>query len=388
MSSSNRVRLAIIAETIYGVTPGSGNFLEMKMTSEDLTGTPQTVQSAALRSDRQTSGQINTGLELSGGPNFELSYDASIRLLIEHAMMSDIVTPAVHTDTLTITGTSIATTGSFIADGIVDGDIVELAGMDDTENNTVIKVDNVLAGSMDFVGEGTVNGSGTGATATRPGYHQIGTVEKSLAICKEFLDVDDGNVRSISYNGMRTGEMSMNFAFGSIVTGRFALAGNGYAQPTVPMTDSRTVTAAGSDQELDASNGFGWLLVDDVNVDICIESLDFTLNNNLTAQNCIGSLAPTDQIANAAGITFNMTVHLGINSWDQFMAAKLNQTPISLSFYTRDDAGQGYAIVLERVQVNFPDPASSGGNSNVTLSASGTASYDSTTGRTMRIYLL
>ncbi len=387
MSSSNRVRLAVIAETTYGITPGTGNFNELRMTGEDFSGTPQTVESSEIRSDRQTSGQVNTGLEVAGGFNFELSADAGIQLLIEHAMMSDVVAAKVHTDTLTITGNSIATTGSFVADGIADGDIVVLAGMNDAVNNTVIKVDNVLAASMDFVGEGLTNGSGTGATATVPAYHVIGTVNKSVSMSKDFLDVADANIRSTAYTGLRVNELSLNFSYGEIVTGRVALAGNGYSQPTAPITDSRTITAAGTDNPMDASNGFGWLLVDGANVDICVESLGLTLNNNLSAQNCIGKLAADDQIAGSGGLTFNSTMHLGITSWDTFMAAKLAQTPLEIAFYVINDNLNGYAVVMERVQVTFPDPSSSGENANVTLAATGLASKDSVSGITARIYI-
>ena len=180
----------------------------------------------------------------------------------------------------------------------------------------------------------------------------------------------------------------MAFAFGAIVTGRIGMAGNGYSTPALPITNSRTITAAGSDQSLDASNGFGWLLVDDTDLDICIESLDFTLSNNLTSQNCIGSLAPTNQIPGSASVSFSATMHLGANSFDTFMAAKIAQTGMRIAFYTRDDSGQGYGVVMERVQVSFPDPATSGRDTTVTLATAGVASYDSTAAETMRLYVI
>lgn len=390
MSSANRVKLSIIPEINYGVLDPSGDFTEVKFLDESLTGTPLTVESAAIRSDRQKSGQITTGLELSGGYNFELSPDPSFPIVIEQAMMSDLVAPKVHTSTLTISGsgTVLTTLGSFITDGIKDGDMVILAGMDDAENNTLVMVSNVLALTADIVGEELVDGSGTGATATVPSYHDIGTIDKSLSVCKEFLDVADANIRSLTYLGERVSEMSMSFAFGAIVTGAFSFAGNGYDQPTIPITDARTVNGAGDDLPLDASNGFGWVLVNNENADICVESLSFTLSNGLSPQNCIGRLAPSDQIAGSVSLAFNSTIHLGVASWDLFMPAKLSQAPVSIAFFTRDETTlKGYGVVMNRVQLTFPDPASGGQDSTVTLAASGSASYDSGSGNTMRFYI-
>lgn len=390
MSSANRVKLSAIPEINYGVLDPAGDFTEMKFLTESLTGTPLTVESAAIRSDRQKSGQINTGLELSGGYDFELSPDDSFPLVIEHAMMSDIVAAKIHTSTLTISGsgTVLTTLGDLVADGVVDGDMVILAGMDDEENNTVVMVSNVLALTADIVGEDLVDGAGTGATATVPSYHNVGTVEKSLSLCKEFLDVADANIRSLTYLGERVAEMSLTFAFGTIVTGSFSFAGNGYDQPTVPITDGRTVNGVGDDLPLDAANGFGWVLVNNANADICVENLALTLNNNLSPQNCVGKLAPSDQVPGSVTLSFTSTIHLGVASWDLFMPAKVSQAPISLAFFTRDVTSlKGYGVVLNRVQLSFPDPASGGQDATVTLAAAGSASYDAVSGNTMRIYI-
>lgn len=390
MSSSNRVRLSALAEAVYGVLNPAGNFIDLRKTSEDLSGDPQTVESAEIRADRQMSGQINTGLQIQGGYSFQLSADAGHKLAIEHAMMSDVTAQAVHTDNLTIsaTGTILTTVGDFTADGLEVGDIAVLSGMDDPENNVPIKLLVVGTTTATIVGEGLVDGSGTGATLTRKVYHDIGLIEKSISIIKEFLDVADGNIRSLSYFGLRVAEMVLNFAFGQVVTGTFTFAGNGYSQPTVPDTDARVIDPQGTDQDLDASNSFGWLLIDDVNLDICVENLELNLTNNLQPENCIGKAAPADQVPGSAGVTFTATIHVSILAWDQFMAAKLAQTKMSLDFYVLDDALKGYAVSLPSVQVNFPDPAASGGNTPVTLTVAGTASIDTTFGNTMRIYFL
>lgn len=392
MSSSNRVRLAYIEEAIYGETP-AGDFNQVKFTSEDLTGTPKTSESAEIRSDRQNSGQVNTGLEMSGGFNFELSADTSIQFFIEQAMMSDPTVAAVHTDNLSINalGKLITTNGDFVADGIEAGDIIVTNGFATAANNTALLVDTVVAGTISYIGGEDISTevSVAGASVTVPPYHEIGTVEKSCSLSKEFLDIVDPLARSVAYTGIRAGEMGMNFTFGEIVTGNFSLAGNGYDQPALPITAGRTVTPSGSDQALDASNSFSFMTINGADANVCIENLSFTLNNNLKPQNCIGKLAPTDQIPGSAKISFESKIHLGINSWDLFMQAKLTQTPVSIAFATIDSiSNKGYGVAIHRVQLNFPDPNSQGKDETVTIDATGSASYDEAEANTMRIYLI
>ena len=86
MSSSNLVRLAFIPEVTYGVTPGAGNFTTARFTSEGLSGTPQTVESQQIRTDRMSSGQVVVGLEVGGEVPFELAKEDAIDSLIESAM--------------------------------------------------------------------------------------------------------------------------------------------------------------------------------------------------------------------------------------------------------------------------------------------------------------
>ena len=76
MSSANRVRVAYIKETAYGVTPTAtvpDPWRELRKTSESLSGTPSTTESAEARTDRQSAGQITTGLEVKGNVEAELA---------------------------------------------------------------------------------------------------------------------------------------------------------------------------------------------------------------------------------------------------------------------------------------------------------------------------
>ena len=143
MSSSNSVRVAVIEEETYGVTPAVGNFDTARFTSESLSGTPETTESQQIRTDRQSSGQIVTGLTVGGDLNFELAAGDVIDLLMKGAMMKDSWTTsaAVNVD-LEIDATAKTLTrsaGDFNSDVAV-GDMVTLSGFADSNNNTQIMI--------------------------------------------------------------------------------------------------------------------------------------------------------------------------------------------------------------------------------------------------------
>src|SRR5690606_25752701 len=67
---------------------GSGNFKTARFTSEQYSGTPETTESAQIRTDRMSSGQIVTGLAVEGGHSFELAKEEAIEDFLESAMFN------------------------------------------------------------------------------------------------------------------------------------------------------------------------------------------------------------------------------------------------------------------------------------------------------------
>ena len=85
MSESNRVALRYIPEVTYGTTPVDGVWQALRFEGESLTATPDVVVSNEIRSDRHISDQLQTGLTVGGGFNFELSPN-TFDSLIESAL--------------------------------------------------------------------------------------------------------------------------------------------------------------------------------------------------------------------------------------------------------------------------------------------------------------
>jgi len=103
----------------------------------------------------------------------------------------------------------------------------------------------------------------------------------------------------------------------------------------------------------------------------CIQSLDMTLNNNLTPQTCIGRAAPQDYSEGTAQIEVSLTAYLANENW-QLLAKKLSQQSFAIGFLIKNVDGY-YGIYMPAIQVSFDDPASAGINQDVLITMSGTA---------------
>lgn len=393
MSSSNSVRLAFIAESSYGVTPGAGNFKTARFISEGLSGTPDTVESQQIRTDRMSSGQVVTGLQVGGEMGFELAREAALDLFLASAMYNTWDTLALVNVDLTIdiaAGTITRASGSFAGDGIVVGDFLTLAGFTLAENNTVIVITELVSATVaKFVGpEGMDDGTGADTTFKRADKLTIGTTKSSFSIEKAFLDLTD---KAIIYRGMIVNSMELNVAFGELINGSFTFSGNDYE--TVDdsadfITDGRTIDAAATTNTLNGSVDMPFLVssalgtLDDS--DLAIQSVNLTLNNNLSAQNVIGDIAPEDYSAGTAGIEVSLSAYLRDEAWG-ILAKKLSQDPFALGYMVKNTGGW-YGFYLPAIQVSFEDPSSGGQNQDITLDMSGQAKVGASGESALTIY--
>jgi hypothetical protein len=380
MSSSNLVRLAFIPETVYGVTPGAGNFKTARFVSEGLSGTPDTVESQQIRTDRMSSGQIVTGLTVGGDIGVELAREAAIDEFMSSAMMNTWNTVALVTTGLTVDATARTVTrtgGSFVTEGLVPGDHLTLGGFTDPENNTQIMVAEVVSATvLRFVGPQTmVNGTGVTTTYKRADRLVIGTTKRSFSLEKAFLDL---TTKAILYRGMLASTMELNVAFGELVGGSFGFSGNDYVTADAAgefMTNGRTIDAPATTNTFNGSVDMPFLgssalgALDESGLDI--QSVNFTLNNNLSAQNVIGDVAPRDYSAGTAAIEISLSAYLKDTAWPM-LAKKLSQDSFSLGFMVKNTGGW-YAFYFPAIQVSFDDPSSGGPNQDISLEMSGRA---------------
>ena len=402
MSSSNLVQITYVPEVTYGTspTPAAGVQLHAaRFTSESLSGTPTTTTSAQMRTDRLSSGQVVTGLDVGGDISFELAANGFTDDFLRAAMMRAAWAPA-SADVMAVAFTPDAADpqkGTLAAAGIDTGmhagDIVVVKHTAPAPDD-VFMVISVAAGTLTVASKRGL-AAFTGGTAHRASYLDVGTATQSFTICKTYLDVTHlatTENHSQRYSGSIVSGFSLNVATGQIVTGSFSTQGNGYEQEH-PSYTQRVTTAGGTTliegtaQPLNASIDVPVVGVGGAATTFCIESFSISLDNGLTPQNCIGYTAPRRYELGTAAISISANIYLGDSSYDLFMPAKLSQAPVSMAF-TMANADGGYAFVLPAVQLSFPDPSAGGANQPVMISASGVAKVGANAASALRIYKL
>lgn len=368
---------AQIAASVVSFTGGTLEFKTARFTQEVYSGTPDTTESTQIRTDRMSSGQVVTGLKVQGGHDFELAKEEAFEDFLESAMYNTWETSELISATQTIdadAGTLFRSSGSYINDGVLVGDFIKLTNFAASGNNVIIMVMSLVDATITFAGpKGMVSVSGDASNFQVCDKVSIGTSQQSLTIEKTFLDLA---TKALIYRGCVVNEMDLKIEYGSLITGSFKTMGNDYvtageADQFVSFGEyikepATSLSLNGSvDMPFLATNVTGTWEQDA----FCLQSLDMTLNNNLTALNCIGTIAPISYSTGTAEITTTLSSYLKDSNWE-LLAKKISQDPFALGFEVMNGDGW-YGFYMPAVQVSFDDPMSKGQNQEISMDMSG-----------------
>lgn len=371
---------------------GSGDFKDARFTQEKYSGTPETTESAQIRTDRQSSGQVVTGLTVAGGHSFELGKEKAIEDFMESAMFSAWQASSPVTGTFAIDMADKKMTrsaGSFADEGVKLGDFLVLSNFVAAENNVIVMVTEVSALYIVFAHPaGMIDASAESATYQVADKISIGTTKKSMTVEKTFLDMTE---KAIIYRGCLVSQMELNVEYGSIVNGSFETMGNGYDPVEADSdfaSDGTWIDDAATSQSMNGSVDMPFVATDvtgswDQDA-FCLQSLKLTLNNNLTTLNCIGRAAPESYSPGTAQIGAELSSYLKDSNWDM-LARKLSQAPFAIGFLLQNIDGW-YGFFIPAIQVSFDDPASGGQNQEISMDMKGTAKVGANGESALTIY--
>tara|TARA_R110000787_G_scaffold5686_8_gene20554 strand:- start:10459 stop:11646 length:1188 start_codon:yes stop_codon:yes gene_type:complete len=392
MSSSNEVQITYIEETVYGETPGAGNFKQARFTSDGLNAAPETSESAQIRTDRLSSGQVLTGLTVGGDLPIEFAKAQDIDDMLEAAMMNPWVVSAPVVEDIDV-NTTAGTITRGANDWTVDvsvGDVIKLSGFVDPLNNVevmVTSINNALV--IEYVGPNTmVTEVGSGTSFQVNDKVEIGTTKKSFSFEKKFNDLTD---KGLIYQGMYVDGFNLNATYGEIANGSFSYVGANYLtadQASELITDGRTIDPAPTSTSFNGSIDMSFLATSAgasfSGVDFCIQSIDITLANNSTAQNCVGKIGADNYSLGTAAVNITLSAYLSDEAW-QFLDKKLSQESFTIGFTLKNGSGS-YSFFLPAVQVAFDDPSSGGQNTDIVLDMSGVSKVGANGEKSLYIY--
>lgn len=395
MSDSSSTQLFYRPESAWGedptvvTSPEQGPLRELRFTNESLNYSAQTAVSEEIRSDRQVSDIIRTGVESGGDVGVELSFGAFDDLF--EGMLyndwtteldSDATSPAdpgflVSPSPATISAGS-PTTG--ILDLLTVGAFIEISGSTlSPSNDGFYRVTaNSGAGSVSI--DPPMPSAGIDSFRIRESHLRNGVTLKSFLLEKAFTDVSE----FFTFTGMRVGTANISIAPGAILTGSFGFSGeNATMQGTsiiAGLLSPETIPVAANDV-FNAVDNVGNVLIDGaVDPDVCFTEIAFDVENNLRFQPCIGQLESSGIGVGRTQISGTLSAYFTNRA---FFERYLNFDTTAVSFSITDADGNTYLLDFPSVKFTNGEVVAGGNDEDVLVTIEFTAKRDPTLGFTM-----
>ena len=387
MGDSNRTALYFGEEVAWG-TLATCTFQELRFTGESFAYNITNVTSGEIRSDRQVTDLIQTDADVTGGFNFELSYD-SFNALLEGALWDDWSTDL----TISAKGIGIDVGGTLTAGtGATDdtanfslatvGQWIELRGSSNATNNGYYQITakaSFESVTISPVPDATV-ASGTDTITIKGSYLRNGTTEHSYSIIRYHGGLASGQY--FTFLGQVVNSFNIAAQSGAILTGSFDFIGKS-ATLAQSSADVSAATAASTTTVLNAVSNVAEVREAGSDVASClVQGLDFTVANNVRGLKSIGELGNCDIGVGKCDVTGTLTAYFKDNSlYDKYLAG----TASSLSYKVEDSSGNAY--IFDMPQIEFEsDGINAGGQDQDVMETLGFRAYrDPIYGYTLQI---
>ena len=375
---SNRTALYFLEETTWG-TAASGTYKTLRFTGESFAYNISNVTSTEIRNDRQITDLIQTDADVTGGFNFEFSYNTFGELL-EGALWSDWSTAlAISAKGIGIEVGGTLTAGTGATDDSANfslatvGQWIELRGSSNATNNGYYQISakaSYTSLTVSPVPDATV-ASATDTITIVGAYLRNGTTEHSYTFIREHGGLSSPSYQYFTFLGAVCNSFSLSLQSGSILTGSFDFIGKSATLSSVS-SDATGADSATTTSVLNAVTNVAEVREAGSDVADClVQGLDVTVANNVRGLKSIANLGNCDIGVGKVDITGTLTAFFKDNSlWDKYLAG----TPTSLSFKVEDSAGNAY--IFDMPQIEFEsDGVNSGGQDQDILETIGFRAY-------------
>ena len=399
------------------------NLREILMTGETFQYSSQFITSQNINSSRQISGQVQTGYEVTGALQIEFApkvYDE----FIEGAMWSDWQETAKVTDyTITIVAASSGdggtitdtSTGDTMDTGLVSGQWFSLKSSAGTPiataNIGIYKVKTAVA-SVIVLDESTPIATAEETKTCTICASMIRAPENGEATNmkrhKYFFERQHGDVspaQFFSFGGSLVNTFAINGASASLLTGSFDFMGEvasiynagAYDATTNPSgNNTGSIADVNSDTKdepypfdgFNAVSHVKGIYLDGENVnksaggDIYIQSLDFTLSNNLRGAKAIGYLGNVSVQTGQLGITGNIASYFAN---DKMYRRFLDGDEFSLTYIVENESGDAYVFTFPKITISTSGMNAGGNDQDLIENMQWTAIFDPITKTSIQI---
>lgn len=401
-ASSAFGQLRYITESVIGTTPGTGNGVNLRMTSPTAKAAVSTVTSQEVRADRLSTGLTRVDLDIDGGFNFELSgkeYDPFIEGLLRNSFTHYGTAGLGTTFSLTTAATTLTaaaaptTTSAFT--NLTNGSwikVVPPAGaaqaVKDYFADRWFKVSGTTSTVITLDASTPISGVGLGITAVAGYAISQSVVANGSSLSRGFtLEYAMTDIAQfLPFRGMQTNSMELNLEVGSIITGSFGFIGQGHDGMVGATTLPGSPVASQSLDVMNAVADVGLIYENGASIfngsTSFIKKVGLSVANNMRGQKAIGVFGNAGVGLGELELTGTLEVYVEnatyYNKW-------LNGTTTSLALGMADAAGNGYLIELDKVQFKDGGANIGGRNDDTMLTLPFQAFYNASTSRGIRI---
>ncbi len=356
VSDTNRVQLACVEETSFGVKVTGSNLQILRHTGETLKQETGIQVSQEIRSDRQIADVARTSIHASGQINYEMSYGAYDDLLAAALMSAGWSSPETVGPITTIAAVATGNTFTDSGNGLADLDVgqwIKVSGFSNAANNGFFKLVSVAAGEIQVSGGTLVDESASpSVTITQGGQIVNGTTKTSFNIERTFSDLT-GELSL--FTGMMVDTLSLNAALNAMITGSVGFIGS--REESLAASGGTGYDAAATGEVMNGVDDITGLL--EGGAVLNAQSVSFTLANNLRAREKLGHLGAFDMGTGTVNVTGTLEAYFeSATLFDKY----LNYTATSLSLVLLDGAGNAYVIDLPNAR--FTDGSRQAGAQN------------------------
>jgi hypothetical protein len=392
-------QLRYIPEATQGVTPGSGNGINLRMTNQSLKAAVKTVKSNEISSTRMVSGSTNVDIDVDGGFDFEMSgkeYDPFLEGVVygsfAHYGTAGLGTTFSCTTAADSITAAVAPTTTSAFTNLANGSWIKLnppvgasTAIKDYFADKWFKVSGTTSTVITLDASTQIAAPGLGITAVA-GYAITQSVVSNGNTDKYFtFEYDQTDiVQKLWYKGCQTNTLSLKLEVGSIITGSFGFIGMSHDISATTVLPGSPV-ASQSLEVMNAVTDVGMVMENGANLLTAgsfIKSVSLDINNNLRAQKAVGVYGNagvgTGELAVSGSMEVYFTDATYYRKW-------LDGTTTSLVIGMADRAGNGYLVELDKVKFRDGGLNPGGKDSDVMLSLPFDAFYNAGSGRGIRI---
>lgn len=348
MSDANRIRVSIVPESTFGVTPAAPDWLVIATTGQSMRNRIGYQQSRTINNDRNVLDLVRLSKAAGGTIPMELTYspnDEGLDRMIRAVMCQASWTTVYANGSCTLNGGTKTIDGSGFVANVQVGDIIRVSGAATASNNGFYKVSArtdiliTVEADSNFIDDES-------CTVTRAARIYNGTATPSFSVEIARLDLQVAEV----FSGCCINSMDLTVADESITTANFTFEGassvsystnngtddefgdaNSYTDPTVhPILDSISVPEI-------RRGGLAY----------AAKSINMGLNNNVQPRTQIGSLGAQSMRFGEFSATGRVSAYL--EDLTDIVSYRDN-TATDLWLALIDANTRGYTIVFPRVK--------------------------------------